>query len=104
MLAAILAAPAMATTMEGAYDRPDPLPEWWYTEGEVDAEFVAEHMVIPRDLDQIAIVDARPYMNKYVKGYIPTAINIPQTELKNMEQYLPEDKSTLVIFYCEGFS
>lgn len=83
--------------------RPAELPDWWFKD-EVDAEFVKNNLVIPRDKEQMMLIDARPYMAKYAKGYIPTAFNVPQTELKNLAGILPKNKDSLVVFYCEGYN
>lgn len=84
--------------------RPAELPDWWFHD-EVDAEFVKANMVIPRDKEEIMIIDARPYMAKYVKGYIPTAFNVSQTEIKEkLPEILPKNKNSLVIFYCGGYT
>lgn len=49
------------------------------------------------------LVDARPY-NSYKKGHINGAISIPDSEFDKSSYKLPEDKDTLVIFYCGGLS
>jgi hypothetical protein len=84
--------------------RPAELPDWWFHD-EVDAEFVKKHMVIPRDKEEVMIIDARPYMAKYVKGYIPTAFSVSQTQIKEkLPEVLPKNKGSLVIFYCGGYT
>ncbi|MGD9678535.1 MAG: rhodanese-like domain-containing protein [Vulcanibacillus sp.] len=49
------------------------------------------------------LVDARPY-NTYEKGHINGAINIPDSEFNKYSSRLPENKDTLIIFYCGGLS
>lgn len=83
--------------------RPAELPDWWFHD-EVDAEFVKNNLVIPRDKEQFMLIDARPYMAKYAKGYIPTAFNVSQTELEKLDEILPGNKGSLVVFYCEGYN
>jgi rhodanese-related sulfurtransferase len=48
------------------------------------------------------IIDSRPYKAKYAKGHIPTAVSIPDSQFAKLTDLLPEDKSTLLIFYCQG--
>jgi rhodanese-related sulfurtransferase len=47
------------------------------------------------------LIDARP-PHKYTKGHIPTAINIPFSQFDELKNQLPENKSTVLIFYCGG--
>ena len=48
------------------------------------------------------IIDSRPKRAKYDKGYIVTAISIPDTQFDKMVDQLPQKKDTLLIFYCQG--
>ncbi len=48
------------------------------------------------------IIDSRPQIPKYNKGYIPSAINIPFTKFEDLKGKLPRDTATPVIFYCGG--
>jgi rhodanese-related sulfurtransferase len=48
------------------------------------------------------LIDARPYKPKYANGHIPTAVSIPDSQFEKMTDKLPQDKNTLLIFYCEG--
>ena len=48
------------------------------------------------------LVDSRPGPG-YMKGHIPTAINIPFPKMKDMMGRLPAEKDSLVIFYCQGY-
>jgi rhodanese-related sulfurtransferase len=50
------------------------------------------------------IVDSRPKKAKYDKGYIPSAISIPDSEFEKLQGRLPRDNNTPLIFYCEGFT
>lgn len=48
------------------------------------------------------LFDSRPLI-RFQQGYIPTAINLPFPAFDKMaEKLLPKDKSTLVVFYCQG--
>jgi len=66
----------------------------------VDFEFVEDQASIPRRED-VVIVDSRP-ARKFDKGHIPVAINLSNTLFDSQANLLPEDKSSLLIFYCGG--
>lgn len=66
----------------------------------VDGSFVEPYAVTPIR-DDVAIIDSRP-ARLYTEGHIPTAINIPDTQFDKFVSLLPEDRSKLVIFYCNG--
>jgi rhodanese-related sulfurtransferase len=51
----------------------------------------------------MVIVDSRPKRKKYDKGHIPTAISIPDSRFDKLKDQLPQDKKTLLVFYCGGF-
>jgi rhodanese-related sulfurtransferase len=69
----------------------------------VDMSFVEQHLSIPM-ADGVMLIDARPYKPKYVKGHIPMAVSIPNTQFDNMTEKLPADKNSLLIFYCGGLT
>ena len=48
------------------------------------------------------LIDSRP-PGGYQKGHIPTAISIPFPKMKAMAGKMPNDKESMVIFYCQGF-
>lgn len=73
--------------------------DWYHTL--VDEAFVAQHAILPKP-DGVLIIDSRPTARKYDPGHIPTAINIPDTQFDKHVNKLPEDKATLLIFYCDG--
>ena len=73
----------------------------WRFHDIVDVAFVQKYAKIPRSED-VLIIDSRPKRAKYDKGYIPTAINIPDTKFAKMADKLPQKKDTLLIFYCQG--
>lgn len=75
-------------------------PEWMFHDL-VDLDFVARHVAVP-PADDVMIIDARPKRAKYDKGHIPGAVSIPDTEFDKHVDKLPADKTTLVIYYCEG--
>ncbi|MDZ7761472.1 MAG: rhodanese-like domain-containing protein [Desulfovermiculus sp.] len=47
------------------------------------------------------LVDSRPEM-RFHEGHIPTAKSIPFTVMHTRKSELPEDRDTLLIFYCGG--
>ncbi|AKU13392.1 rhodanese-like protein [Azoarcus sp. CIB] len=72
----------------------------WYGQL-VDAEFVARHAVLPKP-EGVQIIDSRPTARKYDPGHIPTALSIPDSQFDKLVDKLPQDKATLLIFYCDG--
>lgn len=73
---------------------------WYHTL--VDIEFIKKYAVLPKP-DGAEIIDSRPTARKYDPGHIPTAVNIPDTYFEKLApELLPQDKATLLIFYCEG--
>ena len=66
----------------------------------VDLQFMKENAVIPVK-DGTLVVDSRP-SRKYDTGHIPGAINIPDTHFDKMTDMLPQDKGSLLVFYCGG--
>ncbi|MEW5747033.1 MAG: rhodanese-like domain-containing protein [Nitrospirota bacterium] len=50
---------------------------------------------------KMVIVDART-RQEYYEGHLPTAINVPPEYSYSINQFLPKDKDTLLIFYCRG--
>jgi rhodanese-related sulfurtransferase len=60
---------------------------------------------VKKQIDQKAnmvLIDSRPKRKKYDKGHIPTAVSIPDSQFANMQDQLPADKSTPLVFYCGG--
>ena len=52
---------------------------------------------------KVLLVDART-AKEYKKAHIPTAINIPPSQIKSVPNHLPQDKAMPIIFYCRGYS
>ena len=50
----------------------------------------------------MALIDSRPKRKKYDKGHIPSAISIPDSQFAKMQDQLPADKATPLVFYCGG--
>jgi rhodanese-related sulfurtransferase len=87
---------ADATAPAAAQSKPD-----WYPK-RADLNFVKQYAVLPKP-EGVTIVDARPAARKYDIGHIPTAVNIPDAQFDKLAPtLLPQDKSQLVIFYCDG--
>jgi rhodanese-related sulfurtransferase len=62
---------------------------------------VQQYAKVPQP-EGVMIIDSRPYKPKYVNGHIPAAVSIPDSQFDKMTDKLPQDKNTLLIFYCEG--
>ena len=77
--------------------------EAWQYHKIVDVDVVQQYAKVPQP-EGVMIIDARPYKPKYIKGHIPTAVNIPDSKFDKMVDKLPQDKETLLIFYCGGFT
>mgnify|MGYP000205173054 FL=1 len=78
-------------------------PAWAKTKGNysaVSVEYVAKQI----EGNAALVVDSRPKKAKYDKGYIPSAISLPDSEFEKLQGKLPRDKDTVLIFYCEGYS
>jgi rhodanese-related sulfurtransferase len=50
----------------------------------------------------MVLIDSRPKRKKYDKGHIPMAVSIPDSQFAKMQDQLPADKSTPLVFYCGG--
>jgi rhodanese-related sulfurtransferase len=100
--AAVAAAPSTIAASAAAADTPQAQSrEGWYHQL-VDIAFVQQYAILPKP-DGVMIIDSRPAARKYDPGHIPTAINIPDSRFdEQAASILPQDKSTLLIFYCEG--
>ena len=73
----------------------------WKFHDIVDVKFVQQYVKMPKP-DNVLIIDSRPKRPKFDKGYIPTAVSIPDSKFAKMTDQLPENKDTLLIFYCQG--
>lgn len=74
--------------------------EGWYT-NIVDIEFVKQNVEIPPKKG-VMLIDSRPAARQYDPGHIPGAISIPDSKFDKMLDSLPQDKNTLLLFYCGG--
>lgn len=108
LMAALLASVLMAggasiSTVAIAADAPTAqAPKaGWYTKL-VNADFVKQQAVVPK-IDGVMLIDSRPAARKYDVGHIQTAINLPDSAFDKLAPtVLPADKSTLLVFYCDG--
>ena len=75
----------------------------WMFPDQVDAAFLAQYAKVPMP-EKVMIIDSRPTITKYDKGHIPMSVNIPWSQFDKKADLLPEDKSTLLIFYCGGYT
>ncbi len=73
----------------------------WQFHDIVDVKFVQQHVKMPKPAN-VLIIDSRPKRGKFDKGYIPTAVSIPDSKFAKMTDQLPENKNTILIFYCQG--
>lgn len=67
----------------------------------VDAAFVKKNLDVPMPAN-VLLVDSRPYKGKFIKGHIPGAVNMPWSQFDKHVGMLPQEKNTLLIFYCQG--
>ena len=79
----------------------EPAKADWQFHDIVDVAFVQPYATMPQPKG-VMIIDSRPYKPKYAEGHIPTAVSIPDSQFDKMTDQLPEDKNTLLIFYCGG--
>jgi 3-mercaptopyruvate sulfurtransferase SseA len=86
-----------ATTQKAA----EPVKADWLFHDIADVALVQQHAKVPQP-EGVMIIDSRPYKPKYVNGHIPTAVSIPDSQFDKMTDKLPQDKNTLLIFYCGG--
>ena len=54
------------------------------------------------DEGKIVLVDTR-WEQEYQDGHIPSAINVQRFQIDSIQNFLPEDKETTVVFYCRGY-
>jgi hypothetical protein len=78
----------------------EPAADWWFHDI-AELALVQQYAKVPQP-EGVMIIDSRPCKPKYVKGHIPTAVNIPDSQFDKMTDQLPADKNTLLIFYCGG--
>jgi rhodanese-related sulfurtransferase len=73
-----------------------------YYKALVDFDFMRQNVDIPLKKG-VMIIDSRPAARQYDPGHISGAVNIPDSQFDKQLARLPEDKATLLLFYCSGF-
>ena len=79
----------------------EPVKADWQFHDIVDVAFVQQYAKVPQPKGAM-IIDSRPYKPKYANGHIPAAVSIPDSQFDKLTDKLPQDKNTLLIFYCGG--
>ena len=77
--------------------------EDWKFHSIADVNFVKQYVATPPRED-VMIIDSRPKRAKYDKGHIPNAVSLPDSQFDKLKDKLPQDKDTLLIFYCGGYT
>jgi len=67
----------------------------------VDYAYVAKLVEQGPEKGKYTLIDSRP-LPRFQEGAIPTAINLPYPAFDKFVGRLPQDKSSLVVFYCQG--
>ena len=98
MLSLIL---AMAFGCTATQKAAEPVEAAWLFHDIADVTLVQQYAKVPQP-EGVMIIDSRPSKPKYVNGHIPTAVSIPDSQFDKMTDKLPQDKNTLLIFYCGG--
>lgn len=76
-------------------------PDYFY-KNLVDINYVKPLVKVPNP-EGVKLIDSRPYQGKYIQGYIPTAMSLPDSDFeKKAAELLPKDKNATLVFYCEG--
>lgn len=101
LLVAALSAAVGCSTAAGPASAKGEKGAAWQFHDITTIELIQKYAVVPQPKGAM-IVDSRPYKPKYVNGHIPTAISMPFSQFDKMTHKLPEDKNTLLIFYCGG--
>jgi len=78
-----------------------PVEAAWQFHDIADVTLVQQYAKVPQP-EGVMIIDSRPSKPKYVNGHIPTAVSIPDSQFDKLTEKLPQDKNTLLIFYCGG--
>ena len=73
-----------------------------YFKALVDFDYMRQNVDIPLK-KSVMIIDSRPAARQYDPGHIAGAVNIPDSQFDKLVGKLPQDKATLLLFYCGGF-
>jgi rhodanese-related sulfurtransferase len=101
VVALVAATMSLGWTVQVKASEPAKEDQSWRYHDIVTLDFVKEHVKIPPSED-VMIIDSRPYKPKYIKGHIPTAVSLPDSQFDELTERLPENKENLLIFYCGG--
>ena len=101
VLAALLAYPlAFPNPAAAANSAAVQAKEGWY-KTLADFDFMQQNVDIPLKKG-VMIIDSRPAARQYDPGHIPGAVSIPDSQFDKQVSKLPDDKATLLLFYCGG--
>ncbi len=92
---------AMAFGCTATQKAAEPVKADWLFHDIADVALVQQYARIPQP-EGVIIIDSRPYKPTYVNGHIPAAVSIPDSQFDKLTDKLPQDKNTLLIFYCGG--
>ena len=92
---------AMAFGCTATQKAAEPVKADWQFHDIVDTTFVQQYAKMPQP-EGVMIIDSRPYKPKYANGHIPAAVSIPHSQFDKLTDKLPQDKNSLLIFYCGG--
>jgi len=92
---------AMAFGCTATQKAAEPVEAAWQFHDIADVTLVQQYAKVPQP-EGVMIIDSRPSKPKYVNGHIPTAVSIPDSQFDKLTEKLPQDKNTLLIFYCGG--
>lgn len=104
LMVAVTAGAAWVSTPAQAQEAPaaQVAKAGWYSKL-VNAEFVKQQAAVVPQIAGVMLIDSRPTVRKYDVGHIQTAVNIPDSMFDKLAPtLLPADKSTLLVFYCDG--
>ncbi|MFZ7127292.1 MAG: rhodanese-like domain-containing protein [Desulfobacterales bacterium] len=90
-----------ASSRQGSSPESAAVEDNWKFHDIVDAQFVAQYAKVPMDGD-VMIIDSRTFKPMFVKGHVPMAMSIPDSQFDKSAHMLPADKDALLIFYCGG--
>ena len=76
---------------------------WFHEEHIVDFDYMKQYATLPTRED-VLVIDSRP-AKMYGPYHLPTAVMMPDSQFDEMAaEVLPENKDTLLIFYCGGYT
>ncbi len=101
VMATIAAVPlSYSTSALAANEAAVQVKDGYYT-NLVGYDFMRQNVDIPPKKG-VMIIDSRPAKRQYDPGHLPGSVNIPESQFDKLTAKLPEDKATLLLFYCGG--